>query len=1370
LSDTTSSEYDNDWDNGGDYSYNQVSAGEGIIHWYQQGAKSHAYYFLGHVAHLLVDMSVPAHVQNDEHAGSWEGDIDDDNYEIHIASWESNFNDFIFKYWGRNNVSSPASESTLYSIFHTLGKFAARYESDDEPGEEFPHTNEDHAEEGTGDVSWVECDIHATDLMPKAIKYVAGLYKYFAKKVDGQKPATSSSFPSSPDGENGWYLTDMTISLDATDSPLNNGAGVDRIRYKINSGAWNYINAPAGNFWVTTEGENTVQYYAVDKLGFTEDIHSITIKIDPEPPTVTNLEVRNQNGNLVENGGIVSGTVTVLAEVTDNVDVAKVEFYIDNELKDTDNSSPYQYNWDTSGYQDGQSYTITAKAYDQAGNMAEDTITVIVNNTSDNNPPNPPTFLAQFKSDGSTGLGFGGTTDERSVVLIGDVTDPDGNAVSLEVEVKPVGVAFSNSPSSNCSSGGMVASGGTAVVTCSGLADGQYHWQARAKDSFGTISAWQSAGGGNSENDADFIVFGQPSAPDIDIVQIEYFFDTDPGFGNGTSISVTPDNVVTVQTTIDVSDLSLGLHRLYVRAKDENGNWGIVQSRPVLIQETDNDSPLPNIAGVEYFFDEDTGLGSGSSLSLTQNDTVEISTNINVSGLNVGLHRLYVRAQDGNGQWGIVQSRPVLVQMSAPNDPLPNIVDVEYFFDEEPELGSGSSLSFTQNDTVEISTNIDVSGLDVGLHRLYVRAQDGNGQWGIVQSRPVLVQMSDANDPLPNIVDVEYFFDGDPGLGNGVSFEFTPGDTVVIETRVPLDSLALGNHSLYVRAQDEDGLWGIPQFAAFSVQSKPRISVIPNSLDFGNVNLGSQSSAQTFTISNTGDTDLVIGTITLTGTDTPEFSIQSNNCQGQALAPSASCTFEVVFLPTSAGLKSANLSIPSNDPDSPIFAVPLAGEAVDVVVANAGSDDTICSGTCTALTGSVTGGTPPYTYAWSPITGLSNPNDSTTNACPDTTTTYTLTVTDNNSCTAQDQTVVTVNPCVPNISVSPASHDFGNVSVGSQSTPQACAIANTGNTDLVLGTIIITGEGLATCQAIGCPEIDPSAFTTWNNNCQGRILAPSDSCTVDVIFSPGSAGAKIANLSISSNDPDSPTLNVLLTGEAVSFAVIIPPGQTGEAELDDKTRIETLEIYPDTMTLAINGNPEGASFALADQNLPAGVDISGLTAAVREFKLFKNGQETTEGRFKITLPYPDTISDEKAKDLRIFRMNPATNRWELVGGAVDTTEHTVTVEVDHLSIFRLAYYGLPAPNLSNIRVYPNPFKPHKGHLEISFDHLTARATIKIYDIAGELVRTIEETDGDGLATWDARNEKGKEIASGVYIYLVTDKEGHNTTGKLAIIR
>ena len=92
------------------------------------------------------------------------------------------------------------------------------------------------------------------------------------------------------------------------------------------------------------------------------------------------------------------------------------------------------------------------------------------------------------------------------------------------------------------------------------------------------------------------------------------------------------------------------------------------------------------------------------------------------------------------------------------------------------------------------------------------------------------------------------------------------------------------------------------------------ISVSPTSYNFGNVVVGSSSGAQTFTVTNTGTANLIIGTITLTGTDPTQFSKQNDNCSGHTIAPSGTCTVQAVFSPTSAGGKSANLSIPSNAP------------------------------------------------------------------------------------------------------------------------------------------------------------------------------------------------------------------------------------------------------------------------------------------------------------------------------------------------------------------------------------------------------------------------------------------------------------------------
>lgn len=86
------------------------------------------------------------------------------------------------------------------------------------------------------------------------------------------------------------------------------------------------------------------------------------------------------------------------------------------------------------------------------------------------------------------------------------------------------------------------------------------------------------------------------------------------------------------------------------------------------------------------------------------------------------------------------------------------------------------------------------------------------------------------------------------------------------------------------------------------------------------------------------------------------------------------------------------------------------------ITADAGTDKTICAGGQTQIGGSpaASGGTAPYSYSWSPASGLSNATAANPTASPTATTTYTLVVADNGGTTATDAVVVTVNP-VPNV-------------------------------------------------------------------------------------------------------------------------------------------------------------------------------------------------------------------------------------------------------------------------------------------------------------------------------------------------------------------
>ena len=95
--------------------------------------------------------------------------------------------------------------------------------------------------------------------------------------------------------------------------------------------------------------------------------------------------------------------------------------------------------------------------------------------------------------------------------------------------------------------------------------------------------------------------------------------------------------------------------------------------------------------------------------------------------------------------------------------------------------------------------------------------------------------------------------------------------------------------------------------------------------------------------------------------------------------------------------------------------------------------------------------------------------------------------------------------------------------------------------------------------------------------------------------------------------------------------------------------------------------------------------------------------------------------------------------------------------------------------LDKIKAVPNPFylyggyDPNPGSKEIRFHHLPTKCAISIYNIAGDLIRTIDKDDAStAIAGWDLLTERGLPVASGIYIYVV-DAPGFGTkVGKMAI--
>ena len=100
----------------------------------------------------------------------------------------------------------------------------------------------------------------------------------------------------------------------------------------------------------------------------------------------------------------------------------------------------------------------------------------------------------------------------------------------------------------------------------------------------------------------------------------------------------------------------------------------------------------------------------------------------------------------------------------------------------------------------------------------------------------------------------------------------------------------------------------------------PGILLLPPFNDFGSVPVGNSSTDQTFTVTNSGNATLHVGTTSIGGTDASQFVKGTDGCSGASVAVAGTCTIKVHFSPTSSGSKTALLTIPSDAASSPDYA------------------------------------------------------------------------------------------------------------------------------------------------------------------------------------------------------------------------------------------------------------------------------------------------------------------------------------------------------------------------------------------------------------------------------------------------------------------
>jgi hypothetical protein len=282
------------------------------------------------------------------------------------------------------------------------------------------------------------------------------------------------------------------------------------------------------------------------------------------------------------------------------------------------------------------------------------------------------------------------------------------------------------------------------------------------------------------------------------ISRAEYFFDTDPGTGNGTPIIVSPSNPITFTSTISTTGLLPGYHFLFIRTRSSDGYWSLFEPKQFFIQRS--------IIAAEYFFDTDPGTGLGTSLPISEFfDSGTFGSTINTTGLLPGNHFLFVRTRDESKHWSLHQPKEFFIRQS--------ITAAEYFFDTDPGVGLGTSLGITPSlDQISFTSSISTSALAPGWHFLFVRTKNERGKWSLHQPVEFYIRIP--------VVAAEYFIDVDPGLGNGTILSITiPTDLVTINPSITTAVLPDGSHFLFVRTKDIFGKWSLYEPQQFIVDS-----------------------------------------------------------------------------------------------------------------------------------------------------------------------------------------------------------------------------------------------------------------------------------------------------------------------------------------------------------------------------------------------------------------------------------------------------------------------------------------------------------------------------------------------------------------------
>ncbi|MDI6793571.1 MAG: PKD domain-containing protein, partial [bacterium] len=477
---------------------------------------------------------------------------------------------------------------------------------------------------------------------------------------------------------------------------------------------------------------------------------------------------------------------------------------------------------------------------------------------------------------------------------------------------------------------------------------------------------------------------------------------------------------------------------------------------------------------------------------------------------------------------------------------------------------------------------------------------------------------------------------------------------------------------------------------------------------------------------------------------------------------------------------------------------------VNTVIANAGADVSVCFGSGTTLTGSASGGTSLYSYSWSPATGLDYTDSPNPNACPDTTAIYTLTVTDNNGCTSQDQVVVTVNPCLLDIRINEVAfketNDWIEFYIGGTSPGELRVYKGTTLVKEFPDIHAVAGDyAVLHFTGVTPPPNDENDTTGKGTNGYWDIYTSNSGLTntddIVRLQKPGTSSVSPTNTLdavIWSNNDGSFTGSKTIANALVA-AGLWDAGFDFDAG-DSGALIDSDDVTP--------GTSIGRDISSTDNNSRADWSIVSQTEGKANCPSSPTADFTstsTSGCAPLTVDFSDSSTRDVLSWWWNFGDGTTSSDSNPSHTYTDSGTYTVSLTVSATcgsdSETKTGYItvGLlfqPSKKVETYN-YPNPFNPVDDKKVTAPDGtFTTDGTIikytlpedvddeviaRIYTIAGELVREFEfssskdRSAGEHYIDWNGKNDRGQMVSIGVYIYCIEAGQ-YTATRKMAIIK